>query len=263
MELKLVDVHCHLTHADFSKDLDLVIKRAKDAGVKAIVISGVNPENNIEVLELSKKHPDILRCTMGIYPIDALGLPADGSGLARHEGKIDLESQFEFIRKNKAHIVGIGEVGMDFHWDKDHQEEQKENFRKIAAFGKEIDLPLVIHSRKAEAECIQILKEVGVRKVVMHCFSGKKPLIKECAMMGWKFSVPTNVVKSDQFQTLVKMVDLSHLLTETDAPWLAPDGGRNEPANVAKSIEVIAKIKGMTPEETSLNIFKNYMEVFG
>ena len=263
MELKLVDVHCHLEHADFANDLDAVITRAREAGLKAIVVSGVNPATNIEVLDLCKRYPDILKCTLGIFPIDAVGLPADGTGLAKHEGKIDLDAQFEFIRKNTDKIVGIGEVGMDFHWDAEHHNEQKENFEKIISFVEKIGLPIVVHTRKAESECFSMLKNSSIKKVVLHSFGGRKSLIKEAADLGYKFSVPANIVRSDSFQSLVKNVDLSRILTETDSPWLAPTPGRNEPANVAKSIEVIAKIKGMTQEETALCIFKNYMEVFG
>jgi TatD DNase family protein len=268
--MKLVDVHCHLNHKMFDGKVEDVIARAKEKGVCRIVVSGVNPNGNIDVLELVRKFPDTLRASLGIYPIDAIGLAEDDvTGLPNHRGKINLDAQFKFIKENIKDVVSIGEVGMDFHWaTKDETfEEQATNFRKIISFAKEVKLPIVIHSRKAEKECLDILEEEisnSEINVVNHCFSGKKGLVKRAAALGHYFSVPPIVVKSSGFQMLVKIVPIEQLLSETDAPWLSPVKGEpNEPAYVDLTIQEIAKIKEMSYKDVADAIWKNYVKVFG
>jgi TatD DNase family protein len=265
--MNLVDVHCHINHEQFKDDLDETIERAKAVGVKRILVSGVNPESNQAVLKLIKLHPDILRASLGIYPIDALGLTPDEVGLPHHEGKINLEEEFEFLEKHKDQITAIGEVGMDFHWaDKNTQKEQEDNFRKIIQFAIKIKKPIIIHSRKAEKECIDILEEEIKNNeipVSQHCFSGKKVLLKRAAELGHYFSVPANILKSSQFETMVKLVPITQLLTETDAPWLTPfSGKRNEPAFIVESIKKIAKVKDISEKEAADQVWVNYQEVF-
>ncbi len=264
--MKLIDIHCHLNHAEFKGKLDEVINRAKQAGVEVIIVSGVNPPANREVLKIAEKYPDIVKVSLGIYPIDALGLGADEVGLPRQTVPINLDQEFKFIEKNKDQIVAIGEVGLDFHWDKEHHQQQKENFRKIVRFAVRINKPLIIHSRKAENECIDILeKEVPKKEipVVMHCFSGNKKLIKRAAELGFYFSVPPNIVKLQHFQTLVEIVPLTQLFTETDAPWLSPfPDKRNEPAFVIETIKKIALIKNVSERNVAGQIWQNYNDVF-
>lgn len=268
LEMNLIDVHCHVNHDAFKKDLDAVLERAKKVGVKAIVVSGVNPVSNKKVLALAKKY-SIIKASLGIYPIDALGLAEAEIGLPRQTVPIDLDEEFTFIEKNKEHVISIGEVGMDFHWaDKEKTyAKQADNFRRIIHFAKRIKKPLVIHSRKAEKECIEIMSEEIKNKeipVVNHCFSGKKNLIKQAEELGHYFSVPPNILRSESFQTLVKLVDLKQLLTETDAPYLSPaPETRNEPANVLLTVEKIAKIKGLPVETVAEQIWQNYKRVFG
>ena len=266
--MNLIDVHCHLTHDYFKDKLDAVLKRAEKAGLKAIVVSGVNPKANREVLALAKKHPKLIKASLGIYPIDALGLAAAEIGLPRQTEKINLEEEFKFIEKNKEEILCIGEVGMDFHWASREEtyEKQAENFRKIIRFAIKIKKPLVIHSRKAEEECLQILEEEIKNHeipVVQHCFSGRKSLMSKGAELGHYFSIPPVIMKSFNFQTLVKKVPLTQLLTETDSPWLSPYQDKmNEPAFVTESIKKIAEIKELSEEEVAEQIWKNYEKIF-
>ena len=265
--MNLVDVHCHLNHELYLKELDAVLERAKKAGIKAIVCSGVNPECNRQVIELARKHPPMVKACLGIYPIDAIGLSEGETGLPKHSGKIDLETEFEFIRKHQHEIVGIGEIGMDFHWDTEHHAEQEEIFRKIIRFALELKKPVVIHSRKAEKECIDIFEQEVKNKeinIVMHCFSGNKKLIKRAADGGMYFSIPANINKLQHFQTLVEMVDIKQLLTETDGPWLCPyPQGHSEPAFVVEAIKKMAEIKKISEKEIADQIWKNYERVFG
>jgi TatD DNase family protein len=265
--MKLVDVHCHINHKHFQGQLPEVLDRAKKAGLQAVVLSGVNPENNREVLKLSKKYP-LIKASLGIYPIDALGLEPDETGLPRHSGKINLKDEFQFIRDNLANVLCIGEVGMDFHWaDKQTTfTKQAENFRQIIRFAVSVKKPLVIHSRKAEMECIDLLEEEIKNQeipVIQHCFSGKKSQIRRAASLGHYFSIPPCVVRAQNFQGLVEIVPLSQLLTETDSPWLSPYKEKmNEPAFVVESVKQIAKIKKITLSNAANQIWKNYSTIF-
>ncbi|MDP3990557.1 MAG: TatD family hydrolase [archaeon] len=265
--MNLVDIHCHLNHAAYKDDLDEVLERAKKAGMKALVVSGVNPVSNKEVLALAKKYP-IIKASLGVYPIDALGLAEEEIGLPRQTVPINLDEEFTFIEENIDQVISIGEIGMDFHWatKEDTYEKQAENFRKIIQFAIKIKKPIVIHSRKAERECLEILEQEvhGEIPIVNHCFSGKKNLIKRSAELGHYFSIPPNVLRSQSFQTLVKMVDLKQLLTETDSPYLSPfPDQRNEPVNVIESIKKIAEIKEISVEEAAEAVWENYVKVFG
>jgi TatD DNase family protein len=266
--MKLVDVHCHINHASFKDELVEVLKRAEDAGVKAILVSGVNPPANREVLELVKKYPHILKASLGIYPIDAIGLAEGETGLPSQKEPIDLDAEFRFIEENMDDVAAIGEIGMDFHWaDKEKTYVlQADNFRKIIRFAIKVKKPIVIHSRKAEQACVDILKEEIKRQeisVINHCFSGKKKIIQQAVELGHYFSIPANVVKSSQFQEMVKIVPLRQLLTETDAPWLSPfSEGKSEPAFVLESIKMIAKIKNMTEDAVAEQIWENYRKIF-
>lgn len=267
--MNLVDVHCHIYHERQSGELDAILERARQAGVVRIVLSGVNPEGNELVMRLCRKYPESLRASFGVFPIDALGMSPDEEGLPVHKGPIDLDSQFVFIREHLGDVVAIGEIGLDFHWAKKEETyvQQADNFRRIIRFAKDVHKPIVIHSRKAEKECIDILREEVLHMeihVVNHCFSGKKNLVKEASLLGHYFSIPSNIVKSEQFQMMVAMVDLKQLLTETDSPWLSPIPGQfNEPATVKMTIAKIAEIKGLSEKEVAETIWKNYVRVFG
>ena len=250
----LIDVHAHLDWQDMLNDIDGIIQRAGDAGVKVIVANGVDRESNRKVIELSEKY-DIVQPALGIYPIDALQTE---QGEAFKE--TDVDNELEFIRSQDP--IAIGEVGLDMKNGQD-LELQKDLFIKLISIAKEKDIPVIVHSRKAEQECIDILEESGYKKVVLHCFSGRKHLIRRAADLGFYFSIPTNIVKSEHFQQMVKTVHISKLLTETDSPFLSPFPGKtNEPAFVIESLKKIAELKGMTIDDTANNIFMNYQGLF-
>jgi len=261
----LVDDHCHLMHKAYT-DLDKVIENAKKAGVKAIICSGINPPTNREALEIAKKYP-MVRASLGIYPVDALGVEQDvEAGLNVHKGPIDLDEEFEFIKKNKDKIAAVGEVGLDYHWIKDAelQKKERENFARIIEFVEKLGKPIIVHTRKAEQDCIDMLTSSKIKNVVLHCFEGKKSIIKKAADAGYIFSIPTNIVKSQHFQVLVEMVSINQLTTETDGPYLSPDGSfPNEPANVKFVIEKIAQIKKFEPEEVANNVWLNFQRIYG
>lgn len=261
----LVDDHCHLMHAAYT-DLDGVIKRAQTSGVKAIICSGLNVATNRQALEIAKKYPDIVRASLGIYPIDALGLPLNvQNGLTRQTEPINLDSEFEFIKQHKNKISAIGEVGLDYHWIKDPQlhKKMRENFSSIISFVEKLNKPIIVHTRKAEQNCIDMLMSSKIKHVVLHSFEGRKHLIKRAADAGYFFSIPTNIVKNQHFQLVAEMVNINQLTTETDGPYLSPDGSfPNEPANVRVIVDKIASIKGFTPEEVANNIWLNFQKIY-
>jgi len=251
-----LDIHCHLDMKDFENDLDEVISRCRNNKVKVVVTSGLDPLSNKKSIELCKKY-DIVKCSLGVYPYDAL--------INEGHEEFDVDKEVELIRKEVKRnndVIAIGEIGLDYDFDCD-KKLQKEVFVKFLRLAKEFDLPVIIHSRKAEEDVLDVLEEEGMKKVVLHCFSGKKKLIVRGKELGYSFSVPCNIERSQHFQTLVKEVNINQLFTETDAPFLsAVKFERNEPSNVPITIKKIAEIKGFNEEEVMNSIFYNYQRMF-
>tara|TARA_Y100000310_G_scaffold345618_1_gene467363 strand:+ start:1961 stop:2740 length:780 start_codon:yes stop_codon:yes gene_type:complete len=256
----LTDIHSHLEHDYFKKDLDKVIDNAKNSGFKAIITAGINPETNRKALELSKKY-EIVECSLGVYPRSALKREVEGSVFPLKLEEFDINDETKFIKSNKDNILAIGEIGLDFVKVRD--ELQINDFKAMLKLAEELKKPVIIHSRKAEQECIEILESSKLKKVIMHCFNGKKKLVKRIQDNGWFFSIPAIIVRSQQFQEIVKDVPLSQLFTESDAPYLSPfKEKRNEPAFITETIKKIAEIKGMDEKEVVNNVYMNWQKVF-
>ena len=264
--MKLVDIHCHLEHDRFKQDLDKVIGRARKAKVISIITSGVNSSTNREVLELQKKFPDIVKVSFGLYPLDVLAKEiekGESNGFQRDVESFDVDAELKFIEKNKDKCIAIGEVGLDFSFNTGKEQEQIPIFEKILEFAHKLQKPIIVHTRKAELKCLELLEKHKSEKVVLHCFSGKKSLIKKGVELGYLFSVPPIITRLEHFQMLVKEAPIEQLLTETDAPYLSPvQGERNEPANVQVTIKEIAKIKNLSDKETADAIYNNYKKLF-
>lgn len=257
----LIDIHCHLDHQKFKGNLDQVIERARKAGMSHIITSGVNKSSNRKVLEISKKY-DIVFPSLGLYPIDALNKEIEAEGLPRDVIPFDADEEIEFIKKKRGEILGIGEAGLDFALST-MKEEQKVIFQKVIELAEKIKKPLIVHSRKAEREVLDMLESSKLKKVVLHCFSANMKLVKCAEEMNYSFSIPPVIVRLQHFQTLVEKVSLKNLLTETDAPYLSPVfGERNEPKNVVESIKMISKIKKIDYEEAKKIIFMNFQNIF-
>ncbi len=262
MNRMLIDVHCHLDHEYYSDKLDAVISRAKKAGISYILTSGVNPTSNRNALAIARKYPDIVKFSAGLYPIDLLG-NVDVPGMPRQIDPIDMESEFAFIQKHNDEVFAIGEVGLDAKFCVDQMQQQKENFQNIIEFVEKIKKPIVIHSRNAEKDVLDLLASSTLKKVDLHCFMGNKKLIKRAEDLGYSFSIPPIILKLQHFQMLAEIVNINQILTETDAPWLSPyTEQKNEPSFVALTVEKIAAIKKMDVEETKKNIFMNFQKMF-
>ena len=247
----LIDAHAHLEHKLF-KDVDEVIKKAEKAGIKIIINAGTNPETNIVTLKLSKKY-SIIKPALGIHPTDSISLTQK-----------EIDQEIKQIEKNKSKIIAIGEIGLDYHWHKKEKEKIKQNrtFKKLLNLAKRLNKPVFIHSRNAVNDVLKRLKDYNL-KIILHSFEGNKKQIQEAIKQGYYFSIPTSIIRSTHFQNLVTMTPLSRLLTETDAPFLAPiKYQRNEPSFIIKSIKKIAEIKNITEKEAANNIFLNYQTLF-
>jgi|TARA_B100001971_G_scaffold193196_1_gene198077 TatD DNase family protein len=254
----LTDTHSHLEL--FKDDLDEVLENAKKAGFKAVITAGINPETNRKALKLAKKY-DIIQCSLGVYPRSALKRETKDGEFPLKLEEFDVLKEIDFIKANKDNIVAIGEIGLDFVNGRD--EGQIEDFKEMLKLAEELKKPVIVHSRKAEEECIEILESFKLKKVIMHCFCGKKKLVKRIQENGWYFSIPAIVVRTQQFQELVKEVPLSQLFTESDAPYLSPyKDKRNEPAFITETIKKIAEIKRMDEQEVVNNIYMNFGRVF-
>ena len=244
-----IDVHCHV---DMCKaEPAEIVRRAKKNGVNIIVSSGVNSERIKKTLEFSKKFKEI-KPALGLYPTDMLDLDDD-----------EIEKQIGIIRKNKNKIIAIGEIGLDFKEAKEI-EKQKNNFERLIKLAFEFDKPIIVHSRKAEKECIEILEKLKTKRVIMHCFSGNFNLVERIRNNEWYFSIPTNITFSEHFQKLAKEVPIEQLFCETDSPFLHPIKGKydNEPCNVVESYKKIAEIKGISLKECEDKIENNYNNLF-
>ncbi len=256
----LIDIHSHLDHPLLISRIDEVVQRAKNAGLKHIITNGINPATNRICLELSKKY-GIVKCAMGVYPRDALKKESETGEAQLKVEDFDIEEEIGFIKKNKNNLVAISEVGLDFVDGENKQ--QIQDFEKMIKLAEGIRKPIVVHSRKAEQKCIEILESSRLKNVVMHCFCGKKSLVKKISDNGWFLTAPAIVVRSRQFQDIVKNTPISQLFCETDSPYLSPYREKsNEPAFVIESYNKIAEIKGMDINEVTNNIYMNWQKVF-
>lgn len=263
---RYVDVHTHLTHVAFAGDQDAVIARAMEAGVDAIVVNGLEPRSNREVLALSARHPAV-KPALGIYPIDAVNdlLPAV---FPYPVPRFDVDVELAFIREQAlaGRLAAVGECGLDGHWvGADTFPAQERVFEALIGIALEADLPLVIHTRKAEPRAAELLAAHGVRKVNFHCFGGRTVLAREWAERhGWWFSIPANARVNQAFAKMLRELPLERILTETDAPYLPPTRGeRNEPANVVGTVAYLAELRGLSVDEARAQVADNYRALFG
>ena len=242
-----IDVHCHL---NLLENVSEVVETMKERKVLAIA-HGTDIKSNREVLELSEKF-DSVSSALGIYPLESLSLSDE-----------EIDEEIEFIRENKDKIVAIGEVGLDLKKPDSNLEKQKVVFQKFIDLARELDKPIVVHSRKAELECIEMLEESGIKKVVMHCFSGKLKLVDRIVSNGWFLSIPTCIKNTLHFGFIVEKVSLENILAETDSPYLHPDKKfPNEPGNVIESYKKISEIKKLSLKEIEKKLESNYNTLF-
>ncbi|MCI1591572.1 TatD family hydrolase [Heyndrickxia oleronia] len=252
----LFDTHVHLNDSQYDLDLKEVIQNAQNAGVKKMVVVGFDRPTINRAMELIETY-DFLYASIGWHPVDAIDMTDE-----------DLIWIEELTKHPK--VVALGEMGLDYYWDKSPKEIQKEVFRKQIRLAKKVKLPIVIHNREATQDIVDILKEEDAQEVggIMHCFSGSPEIARECINMNFYISLggPVTFKNAKKPKEVALEIPLNRLLIETDCPYLAPHpyrGKRNEPAYVKLVAEQIAEIKGISFEEVAKQTSLNANKLFG
>jgi TatD DNase family protein len=238
----------------FAEDSEEVIKRAALAGVEAMITIGSDLESSRQAIALSEKH-DSIYCTVGIHPHDAKDFTPE---ILR---QLEKWTTYE-------NVVAIGETGLDYHYDHSPRKVQRDAFERHLALAVENNMPAVIHSRKAHEDTLRILRESGINKGVMHCFSGSMEMAEAAMEMGLYISIagPVTFKKAGKLKEVARSVPDDYLLIETDAPYLAPApmrGKRNEPAYIVHTAKEIATLRGITPEDVARITTLNAQRLFG
>ena len=248
------DVHCHLTDQRFADDLDTVVTNAEEAGLNYIVVNGLERQTNRQVLAMAKKYR-IVQPALGIYPTESLASIA----------KFSITDELTFIDQQAPELFAIGECGLDAHLvGEETFAEQELVFEQLCNIALTNDLPLIVHSRKREQRVAEIVIAHGLKRVNFHCFSGRVKLARRLADdHGYWFSIPANSRTNSGFQRMMELLPIERILTETDAPYLAPiRGDRNEPKNVVSTVEHLAEIRQITVDEACRQLGKNFNELF-
>ena len=252
----LFDTHVHLNAAQFQEDLSEVIERALASGVSQMVVVGFDRPTIMKAIELAEAY-EFLYASVGWHPVDAIDMK---------------EKDLLWLEELSTHpkVVALGEMGLDYYWDKSPKEIQKEVFRKQIQLAKKVKLPIIIHNRDATADIVEILKEEKAETVggIMHCFSGSVEVAKECIKMNFYISLggPVTFKNAKQPKKVAEEIPLDRLLIETDAPYLTPHpyrGKRNEPSYVKLVAEEVSRIKNVSFEEVSRITTENANKIFG
>ena len=248
--MNLADVHAHLDLIESSARIS-VVQRAEEAGVRAVITNSVDSKTGNAALELQEKF-GIVRAALGVYP--AVAARMDDS---------ELRKELEFMQENSGRIAAVGEIGLDYQETEDRERQQKA-FEMQLRMAKRLDVPALVHSRKAEKEVIETAASSGHPKIILHAFHGSMKLVSEAAGAGMLFSIPSNILRSGHFQKIAEIVPLESLLTETDAPYLGPEKeGSSEPAHVELSVRKIAEIRKISAEDAAKKIYGNFERMFG
>ena len=250
----LFDSHSHLNDEKFDEDREEQIKKIRESGVSNFITAGYSVESSKKALEIAKKY-DFIYTTAGVSPND---IPQTEEELWKQLAEIE-----KIVEKNKEKICAIGEIGLDYYWNTDNKELQKKAFIEQIKIANKYNLPIVIHTREAVMDTLQILKENKVTKTgVFHCCPQNRELIKEGLKLGFyiSFAGPITFKNSKNAEEMIDLVPNDRILIETDSPYLAPEpvrGTRNTPANVKYIAQKIADVKGLTLEEVEKITFEN------
>lgn len=253
----LIDSHCHLDFPDFMDEQDALMERAAAAGVGGMITICTHASKFAQVAAVADKYADRnVWCSLGIHP--------------HHAAEPDEQVSAADLLKLATHprIVAIGECGLDYYYDHSPRIEQQTCFAMQIDVAKQLDLPIVVHSREADDDTIRIMQEGGPKlRGVMHCFSGTRRLCEEALKLGFYISLSGILTfnKSQELRDIARDVPLDRLLVETDSPYLAPvpmRGKRNEPSFVAHTASVLAGIKGVSVDEIAKITTANFHQLF-
>lgn len=251
-----IDSHCHLNDERFADELDVVLDNAKQADVQKMVTICTELSEAPVLLEMANAREE-LYCSVGVHPHEAQ-VPENQENLAQ------VLTQFAAYDK----VIGLGETGLDYYYEHSSREAQKEAFATHIEIAKRTKLPLIVHTRDAEADTIDLLKaEQSNVTGVMHCFSGSQDLANKSLDLGFYISISGIVTfkKANELREIVKGLPLDRILLETDAPYLAPvplRGKRNEPAFMVHTAEVVAELLDISLEKLAQVTTENFSHLF-
>lgn len=253
----IFDSHAHYDDKQFGEDRDELLSSMAQNGITKIVNVGASIESSKRAVALAKQY-EFVYAAVGVHPSDISCLSEDG---------------ISWLKKAAAHekVAAIGEIGLDYYWDKEPeiQEQQKVWFRRQLALAREVQLPVIIHSRDAAADTLEIMKESGAGiPGVIHCFSYSKELALEYVKMGYYIGVGGVVTfkNARKLKEAVAEIPMERILIETDCPYLAPEpnrGKRNSSLYLSYVVETVAELKGLTPGEVEEISFQNAMKLYG
>jgi TatD DNase family protein len=252
----LIDTHCHLDFEDFASEREAIVDRARAAGLQRIITISTRVGQFSKIAAMAESYPDVF-CTVGTHPHQA-----------HEESDVTLEQLVSLAAHPKC--VGIGEAGLDYHYDQAPRDVAARVFRTHIAAARATGLPLVIHARDADADIAAILEDEigkGHFKALLHCFTSSRELAETALSLGLyiSFSGVLTFKKSEDLRSIARDVPADRLLVETDAPFLAPvpyRGKRNEPAYVAETAKVLAEVKGMANDELAAVTSANALRLF-
>lgn len=250
-----IDTHVHLNADQYEEDVEEVIERALEAGVSKMVVVGFDRKTIRKAMDLTERY-SFIYAVIGWHPVDAVDCTDE-----------DLQWIEELSKHPK--VVGIGETGLDYYWDKSPKEIQQDVFRRQIQLAKKVKLPIIIHNRDATADVVRILEEEDAKEVggIMHCFGGSVEVAQQCIKMNFLISLggPVTFKNAKAPKKVAAEIPLEKLLIETDAPYLTPHphrGTRNEPYYVTLVAEEIAKIKELPIEEVASVTTQNALKLF-
>lgn len=254
----VIDTHAHLIFTeDFpAGELPEVLQRAKDAGVSKIINVGISVGSCVDSLRMACEHEGFLYATVGMHPYDS------------HLVNDEIMAVWEkMAQENPGKIVAVGECGIDYFKSEASKEVQKAAFRKHLELARKVTLPVIIHNREADEDCLQILDAFPGTSAVFHCFGSSLEFAREVWKRGFYTSF-TGIVtypKAEELREVVKEMPLDLFMVETDCPYLAPQayrGKRNEPAYVLEVVKDIARVRGISFEEVARISSENAKRLF-
>lgn len=258
--MRLFDSHAHYDDEKFDQDREEIIQKIYDSGVEKFISAGYSLESSKRAIDLADKY-EFIYTTVGISPNDVKQ--------TLEETIEDIKKLEDIItRKENDKIVGIGEIGLDYYWNKENKEIQKQAFIMQIELANRLNLPITIHTREAVSDTLEILKQHPVQqKGVFHCCPLNRELVKEALKLGFyiSFAGPVTFKNSKNAQEIAEMVPNDRMLIETDSPYLAPEpvrGTRNDSRNVRYIAEKIANIKSLSTEEIAEITYQNTLKIF-
>ena len=259
----MIDTHCHIDEAAFDADREEVIARQQESGVEAMIVPGVNVASIETVLQVCHAHSGYCYPALGLHPEDV---------------KVDWEDQLaiveQAIRAHRNELVAIGEIGLDYYWDKTFKAEQQDVLRRQLLLARELDLPVILHNRESTEDIMRVVKEISIQhsafsplRGVFHCFNGSKETVEEILKMGFYVGIGGVLTfKNSKLADKLEVVPLDRIVLETDAPYMAPvphRGERNESRLMIHVAERLAQVYNCSVETIIEVTTANAKQLFG